>query len=68
VRILLQQDDVTFRDIAELIGDTEETVRKYYASWVPERQERVTEVVRRAFAGKPIPMPMTSQSSSTQPN
>jgi len=47
VRILLQQDDVTFRDIAELIGDTEETVRKYYASWVPERQERVTEVVRR---------------------
>jgi integrase len=57
-RILLQQGNVTFRDVAELIGDTEETVRKYYAVWVTERQERVTDVLKQAFAGKPVPMPM----------
>lgn len=58
-RILLQQGKVTVRDVAELLGDTEETVRKYYGAWVSERQERVTEVLRQAFAGKPTPKPMT---------
>ena len=66
-RILLQQGNVTFRDVAELIGDTEETVREYYAVWVTERQERVTDVLQKAFAGKPTPMPRTSQSGSIQP-
>ncbi len=28
-RILLQQGDVSIRDVAELLGDTEETVRKH---------------------------------------
>ncbi|MGA2350355.1 MAG: tyrosine-type recombinase/integrase [Terracidiphilus sp.] len=67
-RILLQQGNVTVRDVAELLGDTEETVRKYYGAWVSERQDRVTEVLRQAFAGKPTPIPMTSQRDSSQPN
>jgi len=46
---------VTVRDVAELIGDTEESVRKHYAAWVPERQARVTKVLKDAFANKPKP-------------
>lgn len=55
VRILLQTDGVEVREVAELIGDTEESVRKHYAAWVPERQARVTNVLRTAFANKPKP-------------
>jgi integrase len=55
VRILLQTDGVEIREVAELIGDTEESVRKHYAAWVPERQARVTKVLRDAFANKPKP-------------
>ena len=55
VRIMLQTDGVMARDVAELIGDTEESVRKHYAAWVPERQARVTKVLQDAFANKPKP-------------
>jgi predicted transcriptional regulator len=52
---MLQTPGVTVRDVAELIGDTEESVRKHYAAWVPERQARVTKVLKDAFANKPKP-------------
>jgi integrase len=54
-RILLQKPGVTVRDVAELLGDTEEMVRKHYGAWVPERQERLTKVLREAFSDKPKP-------------
>jgi integrase len=54
-RILLQRDGVTVRDVAELLGDTEEMVRKHYSAWVPERQARLTKVLQDAFADKPTP-------------
>jgi integrase len=54
-RILLERSSVSIRDVAELLGDTEEVVRKHYAAWVPERQERLTTVLREAFARKPTP-------------
>jgi integrase len=54
-RILLQRANVSVRDVAELLGDTEEIVRKHYASWVPERQARLTKVLQDAFEDKPIP-------------
>jgi len=54
-RILLQRPGVTVRDVAELLGDTEEMVRKHYAAWVPERQERLTAVLKAAFTEKPQP-------------
>jgi integrase len=66
-RILLQQDNVTVWDVAELLGVTEEVVRKHYGAWVRERQERVTGVLKQAFEGKPMPIPMTSQRHSPQP-
>lgn len=34
-RILLERANVTLRDVAELLGDTEEMVRRHYAAWVP---------------------------------
>jgi hypothetical protein len=46
---------VTVRDVAELLGDTEDMVRRHYAAWVTERQERLTTVLKEAFAEKPTP-------------
>jgi integrase len=54
-RILLQRANVTVRDVAELLGDTEDIVRKHYAAWVPERQARLTKVLKEAFNDKPRP-------------
>jgi integrase/recombinase XerD len=54
-RILLQRPSVTVRDVAELIGDTEEMVRRHYGAWVTERQERLTSVLKEAFSEKPKP-------------
>ena len=47
--------NVTLRDVAELLGDTEEMVRRHYAAWVSERQERLTNVLKEAFSEKPKP-------------
>jgi integrase len=54
-RILLQRPGVTVRDVAELLGDTEDMVRRHYAAWVPERRERLTAVLKAAFSEKPRP-------------
>jgi integrase len=54
-RILLQKPGVTVRDVAELLGNTEEVIRKHYGAWVPERQERLTRILREAFDDKPKP-------------
>ena len=57
--ILLERANVTLRDVAELLGDTEEMVRRHYAAWVPERQARLTKVLKEAFADKPRPNVIT---------
>ena len=54
-RILLQKPGVTVRDVAELLGNTEDMIRKHYGAWVPERQERLTRILREAFEDKPQP-------------
>jgi integrase len=54
-RILLQKPGVTVRDVAELLGNTEEMIRKHYGAWAPERQERLTRILREAFEDKPTP-------------
>jgi integrase len=53
-RILLQRG-VPVADVADLLGDTEETVRKHYARWVPERQARLSRILTEAFEDKPKP-------------
>jgi integrase len=52
VRMLLERG-VSAVTVAELIGDTEEVVRKSYSRWVPERQNHVRGVLKNAFSGKP---------------
>ncbi len=53
-RILLQRG-VPVADVADLMGDDEDTVREHYARWVPERQARLTNILRDAFTDKPRP-------------
>src|SRR4029077_11596998 len=54
-RILLQRAGVTVRDVAELLGNSEQMVRNHYAAWIPERQERLTAVLKAAFSERPKP-------------
>lgn len=54
-RILLERQGVTVRNVAELLGNTEDMVRKHYAAWIPERQEQLTAVLKAAFEAKPKP-------------
>jgi len=54
-RVLLQRPGVTVRDVAELLGNSEQMVRKHYAAWIPERQARLTKILREAFADTPKP-------------
>jgi integrase/recombinase XerD len=51
-RVLLQKG-VPVADVADLLGDDEKTVRAHYARWVPERQERLTRILKDAFSDKP---------------
>ncbi len=53
-RILLQRG-VPVADVADLLGDDEDTVREHYARWVPERQARLTNILQDAFTDKPRP-------------
>ena len=52
VRILLQ-NGVPVSDVAELAGDTPEIIIKHYAKWVPEIQERLTNILKAAFDERP---------------
>lgn len=58
---------MTVRDVAELLGNTEEMVRKHYAAWIPERQQRLTAVLKAAFETKPKPNVIAMPSSSKRP-
>jgi site-specific recombinase XerD len=53
--ILLQRPGVTVRDVADLLGNSEQMVRKHYAAWIPERQARLTKILKDAFDDRPKP-------------
>jgi integrase len=53
-RVVLQRG-VSVRDVADLLGNSEPMVRKHYAAWIPERQARLTAILKDAFADKPKP-------------
>ena len=54
VRILLEKG-VPDTEVATLIGDTVEVLRRHYAKWMPGRQDRLTRILKEAFADKPKP-------------
>ena len=47
-RILLEKG-VPVADVAELLGDTEAIVRRYYAKWIKGRQVRLSRILQEAF-------------------
>ena len=51
--MLLQKPGVTIRDVAELVGDTEQTILRFRGSWVEARQARLTQILREAFEDRP---------------
>ena len=51
-RILLERG-VSVAQVAQLIGDTEDMVYRHYAKWVPERQQRLTQILKDAFEDRP---------------
>lgn len=51
VRILLEKG-VPVPDVAELIGDSEQILRKHYAAWIPGRQDRLSRILQDAFADR----------------
>jgi len=53
-RVLLQRG-VPVADVADLLGDDEKTVREHYSRWVPERQARLTKILKDAFDDRPKP-------------
>jgi integrase len=60
VRILLEKG-VPDTEVATLIGDTVEILRRHYARWIPGRQERLSRILKDAFEGKAKPHLVTSQ-------
>jgi integrase len=50
---LLLEKGVPVADVADLLGDDEKTVREHYARWVPERQARLTRILKEALHQKP---------------
>ncbi|HLJ51666.1 MAG TPA: site-specific integrase [Bryobacteraceae bacterium] len=56
VRILLEKG-VPDTEVANLIGDTVEILRKHYSKWLPGRQERTIRILQDAFRDKPKIVP-----------
>jgi len=54
VRLLLQKD-VDVKVVAELIGDTEEMVRRHYKHWVPGMQDNLTNTLMEKLSTAPKP-------------
>jgi integrase len=52
VRILLEHH-VPPSVIAELVGDTEQMIRKHYSAWMPKRQENIRRMLAEAFRDVP---------------
>ena len=49
----LLQDGNSIDDVAMALGDDPKTVALHYSAWVPERQERLTRMFKKAYKDKP---------------
>lgn len=64
---LLLQKGVSITDVADLLGDDEQTVRRHYARWVPERQNRLTQILKQALEDQEPPSPPVSEFTAGKP-
>jgi hypothetical protein len=55
--LILLQKGVPVADVADVLGDDEKTVREHVARWVPERQERLTRLLKEAIVARGEPPP-----------
>jgi site-specific recombinase XerD len=62
-RILLQKGESP-ATVAQLLGNTEDVVLEYYATWVEERQQKLSAMMRENF--KDVPNPMTRRKGALQ--
>ena len=53
---LLEHPEVSYKDVADLLGNTEAMVRKHYSAWAPSRQQRLTAKLREALSETPRPL------------
>jgi integrase len=63
-RILLQKPGVTVRDVAELLGNTEEMVLRRYSAWVasPAAIGRLVDATAEFWFGKPLSHGLSAES------
>jgi integrase len=41
----------TFEEVADILGNSPEIVRKHYGKWSPARQSRIDDLMQRVHAG-----------------
>jgi site-specific recombinase XerD len=51
----------SFEDVADILGNTPEIVRKHYGKWSLGRQKRIDELMERVYFGVPAVVPDTTQ-------
>lgn len=52
---LLEHPEVSYKNVADLLGNSEAMVRKHYGAWTASRQEKLTATLKEAFAETPRP-------------
>jgi integrase len=53
---LLQHPDVSYKNVADLLGNSEAMVRKHYGAWTAARQAKLTATLKEAFKETPRPL------------
>jgi integrase len=41
----------SFEEVADILGNSPDVVRKHYAKWSPARQSRIDDLMRRVHSG-----------------
>jgi site-specific recombinase XerD len=59
-RLLAQ--GATFQEVADILGNTAEIVRKHYGKWSKGRQDNIDRLMIAHFASAPVTVPVTPQS------
>jgi len=65
-RLLAQ--GATFQEVADILGNTAEIVRKHYGKWAKGRQDNIDRLMIAHFETAPVTVPVTRQShEKTEP-
>jgi integrase len=59
-RILLENPEIPTRTIADLLGITEEILKKHYSKWMKGRHDSATQILKVAWGSRPILGPVAN--------